>query len=105
MIYLETERNDYMVNDKGDVEFTKSCIVDFDIRKCKYDGYSEFCKYVKEITKHMTDTYELEWQVVCEDQTTKEDGRGEYELYYAAIECEEFDSLEYELHGQYRKVK
>ncbi len=104
MIYLETKRNEYIVHDKGDVEFTKSYIVDFDIRKCEYDGYSEFCKYVKEMAKHMTDTYEHEWKVVYENQKTKEDGRGEYELYFAAIECEDFDSLEYELHGQYRKV-
>lgn len=100
MIYLETERNDYMVHDT-----VKSGIVDFDIRKCEYDGYSEFCKYVKEMTKYMTDEYEHEWKVVYEDQGTKEDGRGEYELYFAIIECEDFDSLDYELHGQYRKVK
>ena len=105
MIYLETERNEYVVHDEGDVEFTDSYIVDFDIRNCD-DGYSEFCKYVKEMTKHMTDVYEHEWQVVYEgNKTTKEDNRGEYELYYAAIECEDIDNVEYELHGQYRKVK
>ena len=105
MIYLETEHNDYIVHDKGDVEFTDSFIVDFDIRKCEYDSHTEFRKYVQEMIKHMTDKYEHEWYLAYEEQVTKEDERGEYELYFAAIECEDVVGLEYELHGQYRKVK